>query len=147
MSFKLSAKDFVLLLLNSDNQKPIKGNLFIQKEMFLIVEEVWPELKEELQFKAYDYGPYSHVLVNILKELCKDFLVNFEDSEGNIYSITKQGQMYLEDIEFPEGIEKKVNNLKVGSNKLGYKGLLRYVYFSYPEFTINSKIKDEVLGE
>ena len=72
---------------------------------------------------------------------------NFEDIEGNVYSITKQGQMYLEGIEFPKGIEKKVNNLKVGSNKLGYKGLLRYVYFSYPEFTINSKIKDEVLGE
>ena len=147
MSSELSAKDFVLLLLNSDNQKPIKGNLFIQKEMFLIVEEVWPELKEELQFEAYDYGPYSHVLVNILRELRSELLVNFEDIEGNVYSITKQGQMYLEGIEFPKGIEKKVNNLKVGSNKLGYKGLLRYVYFSYPEFTINSKIKDEVLGE
>ncbi|WP_458453197.1 hypothetical protein [Methanobrevibacter sp.] len=147
MSSKLSAKDFVLLLLNSDNQKPIKGNLFFQKEMFLIVEEVFPELREELQFKAYDYGPYSQVLVNILKKLRNDFLINFEDSEGNIYSITKQGQNYLKNIKFPPGIEKKVNNLKRGSNKLGYKGLLRYVYFTYPNYTVNSKIKDEVLGE
>lgn len=147
MSSKLTAKDFILLLLNSDNQKPIKGNLFFQKEMFLIVEEVYPQLQEELQFKAYDYGPYSQVLVNILKELCNDFLVNFEYSNGNSYSITKQGQDYLKKIKFPPGIEKKVNNLKRGSNKLGYKGLLRYVYFTYPDFTVNSKIKDEVLGE
>lgn len=147
MSSKLSAKDFVLLLLNSDNQKPIKGNLFFQKEMFLIVEEVFPELREELRFKAYDYGPYSQVLVNVLNELRNEFLINFEDSEGNIYSITKQGQNYLKTIKFPPGIEKKVNNLKRGSNKLGYKGLLRYVYFTYPDYTVNSKIKDEVLGE
>ena len=131
MSPKLSAKDFVLLLLNSDNQKPIKGNLFFQKEMFLIVEEVFPELREELQFKAYDYGPYSPVLVNILKKLRNEFLINFGDSAGNIYSITNQGQNYLKNIKFPPGIEKKVSNLKRGSNKLGYKGLLRYVYFTY----------------
>ena len=147
MSSKLTAKEFILLLLNSDNQKPIIGNLFFQKEMFLIVEEVYPELRKELQFKAYDYGPYSQILVNLLRELRNDFLVNFEDSEGNVYSITKQGQDYLKNIDFPPGIEKKVNNLKRGSNKLGYKGLLRYVYFTYPEYTINSKIKEEVLGE
>lgn len=115
--------------------------------MFLIVEEVYPELREELQFKAYDYGPYSQILVNILRELRNDSLVNFEDSEGNVYSITKKGQNYLKNIEFPKGIEKKVSNLKRGSNKLGYKGLLRHVYFTYPKYTVNSKIKDEVLGE
>lgn len=147
MGSKLTSKEFILLLLNSDNQKPIKGNLFFQKEMFLIVEEVYPELREELQFKAYNYGPYSHILVNILRELRNDSLVSFEDSEGNEYSITKQGQDYLKNITFPKGIEKKVKNLKVGSNKLGYKGLLRYVYFTYPEYTINSKIKEEVLGD
>lgn len=112
MSSKLSAKDFILLLLNSDNKKPIKGNLFFQKEMFLIVEEVYNELREELQFKAYDYGLYSQILVNILRELCNDSLVNFEDSESNVYSITKEGQNYLKNIKFPEGIEKKLVILK-----------------------------------
>ena len=26
------------------------------------------------------------------------------------------------------------HKIKSGSNKLGYKGLLRYVYFTYPEY-------------
>ncbi|MBQ2832585.1 hypothetical protein [Methanobrevibacter sp.] len=147
MGTKLSAKEFILLLLNSDNQKPIKGNLFFQKEMFLIVEEVYPELREELNFIPYNYGPYSFNLVNILKNLKKDNLITFEDFDGNEYSITSEGEEYLNKIDFPKDIIKKVNRLKIGSNKLGYKGLLRYVYFNYPKYTKNSKIKDDVLGE
>ena len=147
MSSELTAKDFVLLLLNSDNQKPIKGNLFFQKEMFLIVEEVYPDLREELDFFPYDYGPFSKNLVNLLNKLKEDNFVKFEESEANIYFITIKGKNYIEKIKFPEDIIEKVNNLKIGSNKLGYKGLLRYVYFNYPKYTKNSKIKNEVLGE
>ena len=147
MSSDLTAKDFILLLLNAGNQKPIKGNLFFQKEMFLIVEEVYPALREELEFVPYDYGPYSFNLVNILENLKEDNLISFEDSEGNEYSITHDGEEYLNNIDFPRDIIKKVNKLKIGSNKLGYKGLLRYVYFSYSKYTKNSKIKDDILGE
>ncbi len=147
MASILSAKDFILLLLSLDNEKPIKGNLFFQKEMFLIVEEVYPNLKEELKFEAYNYGPYSQILVNLLNELKEDNLIFFDDSEGNEYKITKQGKEYLNKIKFPKEIKIKVKNLKIGSNKLGYKGLLRYVYFTYPNYTVNSKIKEEVLGD
>lgn len=148
MSSKLSAKEFILLLLNSDNQKPIKGNLFIQKEMFLIVEEVYPELREELEFIPYNYGPYSFKLVNMLSNLKNDNLIySFENIDANEYAITKKGEKYLNQIDFPSDIIKKVSKLKIGSNKLGYKGLLRYVYFNYPKYTKNSKIKDDVLGE
>ena len=136
MDSKFSAKDFILLLLNVDNQKPIEGNLFIQKEMFLIVEEVYPKLQEELEFIPYDYGPYSFKLVNILNNLNKDNLIYYENFEVNEYAITQKGEEYLNQIEFPKDIIKKVNKIKIGSNKLGYKGLLRYVYFTYPEYTI-----------
>lgn len=147
MGSDLIAKDFILLLLNADNQKPIKGNLFFQKEMFLIVEEVYPELREELNFIPHDYGPYSFNLVNMLKALKKDNFICFDDSEGNEYFITKKGVDYFQKIDFPDDIAEKVDRLKRGSNKLGYKGLLRYVYFNYPKYTKNSKIKNEVLGD
>lgn len=69
MSSDLTAKDFILLLLNVDNQKPIEGKLFIQKEIFLIVKEVYNDLEDELNFIAYNYGPYSKPLNILLKEL------------------------------------------------------------------------------
>ena len=143
-----SAKDFVLLLLSVDNKKPIEGNLFLQKEMFLIVKEVYEKLEEELNFVPYNYGPYSQNLVNLLNHLDYNNLIVIDNYEGtNNYSITKKGEDELNKINFPKDIVKKVTNLKVGSNKLGYKGLLRYVYFTYPDYTTKSKIKDEVLGE
>lgn len=148
MKTNLSARDFILLLLDSDNKKPIVGNLFFQKEMFLIVEEICPDLKEELQFFPYDYGPFSKVLVNLLKELNDYSLILIENVDNSIrYSITKKGEEYIGSVDFPQEIRDKVTNLKIGSNRLGYKGLLRYVYFNYPKFTTNSKIKNEVLGE
>ena len=133
MGSKLSAKDFILLLLNVDNQKPIEGNLFIQKEMFLIVKEVYAGIEKELQFVAYNYGPFSQQLVNLLEELEENALIEKNQTEGNNqYKITKKGMNYLKTKNFSKEVLQKIHNLKVGSNKLGYKGLLRYVYFTYP---------------
>ena len=143
MSSKLTAKDFILLLLNVDNQKPIEGNLFIQKEMFLIVKEVYSGIEKELQFVAYNYGPFSQQLVNLLEELEENSLIKINNSkENNQYMITEKGKTYINNKIFSNEIIQKIHNLKIGSNKLGYKGLLRYVYFTYPEYTINLKPKE-----
>ena len=147
MSLDLTAKNFILLLLDADNQKPIEGNLFIQKEMFLIVKEVCTELENELNFKAYNYGPYSQQLVNLLEELEENSLIEIDRfDDNNEYKITDRGRQELKNKTFSDEIKRKINNLKVGSNKLGYKGLLRYVYFTYPEYTENSKIKNDIFG-
>lgn len=148
MSSDLTAKDFILLLLNADNQKPIEGNLFIQKEMFLIVKEVYCDLENELNFIAYNYGPYSKKLSCILEDLEKDSLIEIDNTDGNNkYQITDKGMEYLKNKSFSNDVKQKIHNLKAGSNKLGYKGLLRYVYFIYPEYTVNSKIKNDIFGE
>lgn len=148
MSSDLTAKDFILLLLSVDNQKPIEGNLFIQKEMFLIVKEVYNDLEDELNFTAYNYGPYSQQLVNLLEDLEENSLIEIDKSDGNNkYQITNSGKEYLKNKTFSDDVKSKIHNLKAGSNKLGYKGLLRYVYFTYPEYTENSKIKNDIFGE
>lgn len=131
----LTAKDFILQLLDVDNQKPIEGKLFIQKEMFLIVKEVYANLEDELSFIAYNYGPYSKKLTYLLEDLEKDSLIEIDNSDGNNkYRITDAGREYLKKKTFADDIKRKIHNLKSGSNKLGYKGLLRYVYFTYPEY-------------
>ena len=83
-----------------------------------------------------------------MEELNDYSFIIIENVDNSIrYSITKKGEEYINSVDFPKEIRDKVTNLKIGSNRLGYKGLLRYVYFNYPKFTTNSKIKNEVLGE
>lgn len=140
---------FILSLLKSNEGMEIKGKLCFQKEMFLIVKEIYPELDNELHFEPYHYGPFSKNLAELLDSLKEESLIEVKETANSFtYSITSQGIKKLTDeCNLPDNILQKISNLKKTVNKLGYKGLLRYVYFNYPEYTKNSKIKNEVLGE
>lgn len=148
MNSKITAGDFVLLLLNANGREKIKGKLCFQKEMFLIVKEICPSLDLDLDFKAYHYGPFSKNLVNLLASLENDFLISIEKYRNSCsYSITGEGVQKVSQLDVSEDILRKISNLKRGSSKLGYEGLLRYVYFNYPDYTEKSKIINEILGD
>ena len=133
----MDAKDYVLLLLSVGNQKSVYGALFLQLVVFLIVEEINPDLRDELEFRATDTGAYSTNLIRILKELDDAGFISYEDIDDTVaYSITETGESYIKSINFPEDVRGKIRNLKKGSDRLGYTGLLRYVYFKYPDFFI-----------
>ena len=109
--------------------------LWFQKEMFLIVKEICPELDSELDFKRYRHGPFSKNLVDILYGLERDSLININMyDEYCSYSITSEGVEKLSKLEIPGEVMRKIENLKKGSTRLGYKGLIRYIYFNYPEY-------------
>lgn len=145
-----SIKNYILLLLSANKDDPIRGKLFLQKEMFLIANEVDKEgnLKKLLNFKSHNFGPYSYPLESELNHLQRLNLIKTQDDgKTAIYEITNNGKDYLQQIgELDENLSKRISKLKKGSEKLGYKGLLRYVYFNYPEYIDKSKIKEEVLG-
>jgi len=63
---KLSSSDFLLLLLDLDNQKPIVGAIRLMKMMFLFEKEIAPVITKKganldvmPAFIAYDFGPFS----------------------------------------------------------------------------------------
>ena len=63
---KLTSADYMLLLLDLDNQKPISGSVRLMKMMFLFEKEISPLLKNKgmdisqmPEFIAYDYGPFA----------------------------------------------------------------------------------------
>ena len=148
MSSKLSVEEFILLFLNSNGKRKISGKLCFQKEMFLVVKEICPDLDIDLNFEPYHYGPFSKNLASLLDYLESNSLIDVERYQDTcIYSITEKGVEKLSSLEVSDDILRKIENLKFGANKLGYKGLLRYVYFNYPEYTKNSKIKDKVFGD
>lgn len=148
MSSKLSSEDFILLLLDSNGREKIKGKLCFQKEMFLVVKEICPDLDIDLNFEPYHYGPFSRNLANLLDDLEDNSLIRVERYVDTCsYSITSKGVEKVSKLDVSNDIRKKISNLKNASNNLGYKGLLRYVYFNFPEYAENSKIKDKVMGD
>ena len=63
---KLSSSDYLLLLLDLDDRKPIVGAIRLMKMMFLFDKEISPlitkkgvEVDVMPQFIAYDFGPFS----------------------------------------------------------------------------------------
>lgn len=142
-------KKYIILLLGALDNQPIRGKLFLQKEMFLFSFELESDnLKHLLNFEPHNFGPYSKKLELELTEMINEGLVQVSEREDTkIYNLTKKGQEYFENIvRLDNSMLNGINKLKLGSERLGYKGLLRYVYFNYPKFTTKSKIKNEVLG-
>lgn len=66
MSNKLSSSDYLLLLLDLDDRKPIVGAIRLMKMMFLFDKEISPIISQKgakldvmPDFVAYDFGPFS----------------------------------------------------------------------------------------
>lgn len=145
---KFSVKESILLLLGVDSEIPLKMTL-LMKESFLLEKELSHELKlnlESFQFVPYRYGPYSRKLEDTLKSM--DGLIVI--SRGNKKEITltdegkKEAQKLLESLS-PSTVDK-LKFKRLGWDQWGTKGILKRVYTDYPIFTVNSEIKDDVLG-
>ncbi|UTB32036.1 MAG: hypothetical protein NKF70_11105 [Methanobacterium sp. ERen5] len=151
---ELSGKDYLILLLGANKYTPIRGKLALQKEMFLMSQELdkTGQLNDQLKFEGYHYGPYSRTLEKWLKDLENDHIIKSSSEDTKVYELTNEGKIRFKDIlnylneSKNDNIFHNIHKLKIGSEKLGYKGLLRYVYFTYPDFIKKSKIKNEVLG-
>lgn len=148
----LNFEDLIFILLNANNSKSIHGKIVFVKQMFLLSKEIFPEFFSEMNFYPSDYGPFSKKLMKKIDELIDQGFIkkvkysNPYGSKTTRYILTKKG------------IDKANNLYGIISNKkkdkiitsrdmwesLGYKGVLRFVYSKYPEYTIKSKILDEL---
>lgn len=148
---KLTPKDWLLILLMVNDRKPIIGNVMIDKEVFLLVKELLNDssVEEFFDFFPYKLGPYSTEIFKLLGRMEDEGLINIEKSVmgEEIYSITKKGEEYIQTLIGNKDIPvlKKIENMKKFFHQRGYKSLLRYVYEKYPEYIVNSEIKDTVL--
>jgi uncharacterized protein YwgA len=135
-----------LLLLGSEGGRAVPGDLWIQKEMFLIAENI-PELKEHLDFKPHYKGPYSETVEDTLDVLEKYGLIVW-DSDS--IKLTSEGREVYRGVidEVPSHIVALVEDVKEFANDLSREELLVYVYFSdddiYEDMTTNSKIKEDL---
>lgn len=182
MSVK-SAADLMVLLLYAKgysgklNEK-IKGITRLEKLMYLLLKEGGFEelLSQEISFDAYDFGPYSAEVYNLLESLqameivkieeerissVKDVIdIFYAEAEGQIeettgefmevYSLTKDRGFIIARKLLEERVTDeelgRVEKIKGEYNALSLEDLLKYVYKKYPESTKKSKIIEKIFG-
>ncbi len=177
-----SGADLVMALLYAPGHtgrtgEEVRGITRLEKLIFLLLKEGGFEKKtgSELSYEAYDYGPYSGELVDILDALKGEGLVesrsvalesfkevadglvvavsrspeaNLKPKNVEIYGLTDKGRTIGEAV-FRELTKEERNTIaaiKERFNQVSLNELLEYVYTRYPRMIEKSKIMDQVLG-
>ena len=154
MEKEFSSEDWVLAFIRNgpeqDGESMIKGWLMFTKQFFVFVKEVRKDLDADFKFVPYDYGPYSFVLDDTVKNLQKQGYIHVVvNGDRKDFILTRKGCDRANEVlkKIPEKTRKTLSGLRRDATQLGYSGILRYVYSRYPEFTTASKIKGRVMGE
>ena len=127
----------ILELLKMNDEKPVKGKVAFQKEMFLISNYI-DKVNEWAEFIPHFLGPYSEI-----SEVSMDNLVSMdlvEKEEGYTYKITSSGIRGLglkQDI-FSSEEKEAIADFKEFISNLTDDEILLFIYASYPDFTIES---------
>ncbi|MGN1186350.1 MAG: UPF0175 family protein [Methanobrevibacter wolinii] len=138
-------KQYLLSLLNDNNQEPIKGKTRLMKELFFISLNV-PSLDKIFEFEADNYGPSSDVVIGYINDMQQIKLINTKQgSQDNyaVYSIGEYGRKFLEKEKLSLDYEL-ISEIKELCNKMSNDELLALTYFSFPEMTEESLVKDRI---
>jgi hypothetical protein len=141
----LSSLDIIILsLLHARNNEPVKGNLFFQKEMFVITDYI-EEIKDPADYQPYLHGAWSEACKVHLKNLKSLSLV---ESNDNI-RLSHNGEKVISSIKSPllskDNIDA-IEDFKEFLNSLTRQELLLFSYVSYPKFAEESTTYKDVMS-
>lgn len=134
---------FILLLLYSRDREPVKGETWLQKEMFLIGKNV-DEIGRKYPNAGYLKGPYSEAVDKTASQFQMSGFLSRETGQG--ISLTSKGAELARELleQTKEEERKMVHDVKEFLNDMSSDELLAYIYSCYPESTENSDIKEQV---
>ena len=137
-------KQYILSLLDSNNQEPIKGKTRLMKELFFISLNV-PSLNELLEFEADNFGPSSDVIMGYIDDMSQIKLITAKKtSQNNVtYSLGEYGKKFLEQEKLDLDYEL-ISEMKTLCQGITNDELLALTYFSFPEMTEESLVKDKI---
>lgn len=171
--------DAVVVLLGSPTNVgsldgEIKGITRLEKLMFLLEKnsQIARYLDEPLEFKSFNYGPFSEKIYQAIDMLAAAGLVSDsaqasqstedmwesqevigdnENRESYItrdIKLTERGKRYYQALakELPEEVLSEVSEIKLKYGVLPLRKLVRYVYQTFPNYTDKSVIRDEILS-
>ena len=139
----LSKSQFLILfLLASKKSAPIKGKLWLEKELFLLTESL-PKLKELFDFEAYLYGPYSEIINSDLEVLIQ---MNYINTFKKQFTLSEKGLKLISCLkdQISKKILDEIHKSKDLLNDLERDELLAYIYQVYPNTTEESIALDKI---
>ena len=158
-------KDLAFILFHHADS--VEGITRLQKLFFLLQEETdFANVYEKatFEFEPYDYGPFSEgiysaleflVALDAVEQVSPDSEVDgVRDEEhqsqyaGKRFVMTEKGHKISKRFSdtVDDDIESEIEDVLDEYGDLELEELLEYVYKQYPDYTVNSKIKDEILG-
>lgn len=135
------SKQYMLFLLDALNEKPIKNKINLMKMLFFISLNI-PQLEQEFNFEADNYGPSSDVVNRNLEYLIKDAFLT-EDKQG--YKLYKLGKKYLNLHEFDNIDLELIEDMKKLFDGLNSEEVCALTYFTFPETTTESLIRNRII--
>jgi len=139
-----------LLLLLLKHMGYINGRIQLQKLMFLLEKNY--KIPTGYYFIPYKFGPYSDAIQEDLQKLVnygyvRHALVKKANNETlHRYQLTEYGEQFLLEQDIPEVIEEVISDLCHDFKNYSLPRLISYVYEHYPEYTINSEIREQFLN-
>lgn len=135
------SKQYMLFLLAALNEKPIKNKINLMKMLFFISLNI-PQLEQEFNFEADNYGPSSDVVNRNLEYLIKDAFLT-EDKQG--YKLYKLGKEYLNLHEFDNIDLELIEDMKKLFDGLNNEEVCALTYFTFSETTTESLIRIRII--
>ena len=138
-------KQYLLSLLNDNNQEPINGKTRLMKELYFISLNI-PSLSNIFEFEADNYGPSSDVVMGYLDDMSQMKLITAKhrsQDNNTIYSIGEYGKKFLDQEELDLDYEL-ISEMKSLCQGITNDELLALTYFSFPEMTEESLVKDKI---
>jgi predicted HTH domain antitoxin len=132
---------YILLLLEANNNEPITGKIWFQKELFLVAQNI-PRLESEAAFEGSLMGPYSENANAELDQLRIEGLVKLN---GKI-QLTTEGAIVAERVKLKATPQTKeiLEEMKTFINDLSEDEMLAFVYANYPDMTEESILWSEI---
>ena len=134
---------YIILLLRANDNRSIKGKLWLQKIMFLISQNI-EELEEDADFEEDLMGPYSETIAEEFNQLIFEKIINIRYPHNLSLHGTNIAEILINEISEEE--REIIEDMKNFVNDLTDDDLLGFIYFSYPNFTEES-IKYEKIKE
>ena len=138
-------KQYLLSLLNDNNQEPINGKTRLMKELYFISLNI-PSLSNIFEFEADNYGPSSDVVMGYLDDMSQMKLSTAKhrsQDTNTIDRIGEYGKKFLDQEELDLDYEL-ISEMKSLCQGITNDELLALTYFSFPEMTEESLVKDKI---
>lgn len=147
----------VLLLLfapgtSGGHGEPIEGRTRLMKETFLLDQEGRSDepLLHVGPFIPYKFGPFNVKVLGALEDLANMKLVHVEpgDDLTATYTLTDQGKQEAQALwsQLPPDARRDLFVVKSSYNGQPLTRLLHYVYSKYPEYTVDSQLREQLVG-